>query len=614
MRNENEIFKINNKTIDKAFVSAVFIAILCMTSAFFRERLFHTGMTYYTYPTFLAFLLITIFRNRISRTKKIYFVLITIIFVLITSLLTHGLLSSLKVFIVGIPIVLSFLTTYKRALISMFVCLGIYVTFALLFSNEVLDYGFDLEGYVGNFFPWLYDACILFLASWVILIIGNNYSNSLIEKTKFIQRQNTELADKEEKFRILFEDASDAIMLLRPDGEIFDCNQTACLFFKYPKEEMLDKTFFQLSPEFQEGEKKSIEMGKKLFLLVINGQRQKCYWEHIDSERNSFFASIALNKIKLSEVTYIQATIRDISKQKKKDLELEMYRNHLESLVKEKTKDIKTVNQRLQTSIEELNEKSLMINKSNAELKATLQNLNETQAQLFQSEKLASLGTLTAGVAHEINNPLNYIKGAHYGLSEYFEQFGSNDKENTDVLLYSIETGINRATEIVRGLNQFSRSNDFDEKCNIHSILDNCLIVLHNQLKDNVSIVKEYTQTPVVITGNVGKLHQVFINILSNANYAIKENGKIKLTTSIDEKYYVIEIADNGAGIEDEVLTKIFDPFFTTKPQGEGTGIGLYVTFSIIQEHNGKIKFKSKINKGTRVIIKFPHNKNQNEK
>jgi len=269
----------------------------------------------------------------------------------------------------------------------------------------------------------------------------------------------------------------------------------------------------------------------------------------------------------------------DITKRKETELELEEYRNHLEE----------------------------MVNKRTDELETTLKNLKKAQVKLVQSEKMASLGILTAGVAHEINNPLNYIMGAFVGLNNYFKEKGTNDEQKTSILLNAIKTGIERTSDIVNGLNQFSRDNSrFDEECDIHSILDNCLVMLNTQIKNKAVINKNYYSKRIIVKGNVGKLHQVFLNIFTNAIQSINKKGEISIFTKTDNKTALIEISDNGSGIDKKDISKITDPFFTTKPPGKGTGLGLSITFSIIQEHKGTLNIESEINKGTRVSIKFP--------
>lgn len=130
--------------------------------------------------------------------------------------------------------------------------------------------------------------------------------------------------------------------------------------------------------------------------------------------------------------------------------------------------------------------------------------------------------------------------------------------------------------------------------------------MLNNQLKNRIEVYKDFTSEVVTIPGNVGKLHQVFINILNNSSQAIDKKGSISITTHKQEKSIIIEISDTGKGISKENLPKISDPFFTTKDPGEGTGLGLSITYTIIQEHKGKIEFRSAKNNGTTVLITLP--------
>ena len=292
---------------------------------------------------------------------------------------------------------------------------------------------------------------------------------------------------------------------------------------------------------------------------------------------------------------------------------LKTHKQNLELIVQDRTEKLKTNNKELETSNEEIkttNEelyfKNEIINKQNSKLKETLTDLKETQSRLVQAEKMSSLGVLTAGVAHEINNPLNYIAGSYMGLKNYFDENKINNKD-IEYFLSSLNMGLTKATDIVKSLNQFSRTNqDLDEKCYIHSILDNCLLMLNNQIKNKIKIEKDYFKQEVLLKGNISKLHQVFINILSNSVQAINDKGTISIKTFFENNYVQIIIKDNGCGIEQEDLDMIFDPFFTTKEPGKGTGLGLSITSNIIEAHKGKIKYFSEINKGTTATILLP--------
>ena len=279
---------------------------------------------------------------------------------------------------------------------------------------------------------------------------------------------------------------------------------------------------------------------------------------------------------------------------------LDEQQKELESKVLERTKELNNKNKELELANEEL---GLMVNK-----------LSEAQNQLVQSEKMASLGILTAGVAHEINNPLNFILGGYTGLKNYFEASNNNPNENINLFLFSIHTGVERASKIIDGLNQFSRNTDsFDESCDIHKIIEDCLIILDIDIKNRIEVKKDYTHSKTNIPGNLGKLHQVFLNILNNSIQAIECKGEILIQTKHINSNIEIRITDSGYGVSEKNLSKILNPFFTTKQPGEGTGLGLSITFSIIKDHRGSLEFESEENKFTTVIIKLPINSREHE-
>lgn len=290
-------------------------------------------------------------------------------------------------------------------------------------------------------------------------------------------------------------------------------------------------------------------------------------------------------------------------------IDLKNHKDNLEQKVVERTHELEATNEELTTIIEELHQKNEIVNHQNKEIEATLNHLKAIQVKLIQSEKMASLGVLTAGVAHEINNPLNFIMGSYHGLELFFNEVVPEYKEEVDVLLNAIKTGVDRATNIVQGLNQFSRdSHTLKEKCDLHSIIDNCLNMLLHQYKNKIVINKNYNPTDAIVIGNAGKLHQVFINVLTNAVQSIKNKGEISIETKQNKSHVHISINDTGCGIKSENLQNITDPFFTTKSPQEGTGLGLSITYNIIQEHKGQLAFESELKKGTSVKITLPIN------
>ncbi len=289
-----------------------------------------------------------------------------------------------------------------------------------------------------------------------------------------------------------------------------------------------------------------------------------------------------------------------------------------------------------------VNERTLELKSTNSELSIALKHLKETQSKLVESEKMASLGQLTAGIAHEINNPINFVSSSitplrrdmnfvldlldkYHGISSEPEIKSKFDtvhawekrldmpylKEEIDSILQGIEEGASRTTEIVRGLRNFSRLDESELKLvNIHEGIDSTLVLLNNKLS-NIKVVKQYNLHED-IECYAGKINQVFMNILSNSVHAVNKKpgeGLIVISTGENSSgYATISIRDNGTGIPQSVISKIFEPFFTTKDVGEGTGLGLSIVYSIIQSHGGDIQVNSAEGEGTEFILILPKN------
>ena len=275
------------------------------------------------------------------------------------------------------------------------------------------------------------------------------------------------------------------------------------------------------------------------------------------------------------------------------------------------------------------------------ELKAAYAELQSTQAMMVHSEKMKSLGELVAGIMHEINNPINFIYGNMTHLSnysndliqvieeytKYAESLKPEEKEavqsllneidydflKTDLpdLIKSCKEGADRAKNIIQDLKSFSRMEEAAiSDVDIPHEIDMTLNILHNKIKNKAEIHKEYMDVLPKIEAFGGQLNQVFMNILDNAVGAIKETGDIWIRINPDEahKNLIVEIEDNGAGMDADTVNKVFNPFFTTKPVGQGTGLGLSITYKIIKNHQGDIKCESELGKGTKFIITLPIN------
>ena len=288
---------------------------------------------------------------------------------------------------------------------------------------------------------------------------------------------------------------------------------------------------------------------------------------------------------------------------------------------------------------EELVSTTTDMQKQKRELELTVENLKLAQFQLIQSEKMASVGVLTAGIAHELNNPINFMSGnVHplqqdmeevFALLEKYEQtISKNDlgghfaevdelKEEMDFsyliqeiysLLKGIEEGANRSNEIIKGLRSFSRLDD--EACQIYDIhegIDSSLVLLQNKIIDKkISVRKDYGDFEGVECFP-SKFNQVIMNILTNSLQAMEAgSGELFIQTVSSAIGVKIIIKDNGKGMQPEVKEHIFDPFFTTKEVGKGMGLGLSISYGIIEKHNGNIDVISEPGKGTEFIISLP--------
>ena len=277
----------------------------------------------------------------------------------------------------------------------------------------------------------------------------------------------------------------------------------------------------------------------------------------------------------------------------------------------------------------------LDLERRNDELRRSKAEMGRLQSQIVQSEKMASLGQLAAGVAHELNNPAGFIYGNMEVLEEcargvecllaFYESVPlaaeldarahqikeAIDYEHTLADLRSIvadcREGAERIRDIVQNLRTFSRLDEAEfKKVDIHEGLDSTLRLLSREFGNvNVALSRDYGEMPLVDCF-AGQLNQVWLNLLVNAAHAVKEGGEVGIKTRHEGASAVVEISDTGCGIAPENLTRIFDPFFTTKPVGEGTGLGLSVTYSIIERHRGTIFVESQPGQGTTFTVTIP--------
>lgn len=389
--------------------------------------------------------------------------------------------------------------------------------------------------------------------------------------------------------------------------------------------------------------------------IVISGSYSQEFYKPIKNFQNIFLFLTAILLIVMSLLNFylnktISKPINNLIRQVQNVTTLKHWipiqintTEEIGTLSTEFNKMIERINRYSEHLEHTLDEKTKNLLNADWELKEKSSELNKLQVQLIQQEKLASLGQLAAGVAHEINNPIGFIMSNINSFGEYvssFKQFFLKyaelelcirelDDKNTlkkltevqemklksdiDFILKDIENLINeskegsvRIKEIVQNLKSFARLDESQMKeSDLNEGLEATLKILWNELKYKCEVTKNYGKLPMLYC-YPGQLNQVFLNLLVNSAQAIPEHGKIHIETNSDDSHILIKISDTGTGITKENLKKIFDPFFTTKPVGKGTGLGLSISFGIIQKHDGTIEVESEPGKGTTFTIKLP--------
>lgn len=258
--------------------------------------------------------------------------------------------------------------------------------------------------------------------------------------------------------------------------------------------------------------------------------------------------------------------------------------------------------------LEQQLEASRQILALNEELNSYIELLESTQRQLIQAEKLNAIGQLAASVAHEINNPLAGVLVYSQLLTKRLKS-DSFDKAEAIANLAKIEAAVNHCSRIIRGLLDFSRQSEPKlQPVTTSSVIDQVMLLVGHQAEMNkVQVIREEAPSLPPVMADFGQLQQVFVNLVVNAVQAMPGGGKLTIHTSLDKDGWVeVAVEDTGHGIAPEHMDKLFTPFFTTKEQGKGVGLGLAVSYGIIERHGGKIEVKSEVGKGSTFTVRLP--------
>ena len=425
------------------------------------------------------------------------------------------------------------------------------------------------------------------------------------------------LAASEKKYRNIFENASEGIFQTTPDGRILSANPAFARMAGYASPEEMIKMVNNAGEELyarQEDKKKFVrglkEKGRLKDFVVL----------HCKKGGGTFWGSVNAQSVNDADgnILYYEGTLEDITERR-------------------------LAEERLRDALSQLGEK-------NTELQKAYEELKTSHEKTIQSEKMASIGQLAAGVAHEINNPTGFVISNLNSLRKYverlrefykiqetaLEELTGADENQREIILDSIKAnkrslkidfiledvvnliqesldGADRVKNIVQDLKSFSRVDDAAYTMNdIHAIMETTLNIVWNELKYKATLSKDYGDIPPTKC-NPGQLSQVFMNILVNAAQAIREYGEIKIRTWHDDQNIFVSISDTGPGIPVENMKKLFDPFYTTKEVGKGTGLGLSISYDIVKKHNGEILVASEPDKGTTMTVKIPIQEVDNE-
>ena len=451
-----------------------------------------------------------------------------------------------------------------------------------------------------------------------------------------IKQMEESLRQREAQFRGLAEHMSSAIVVHR-EGRHLYVNPYAAVLTGFSQAELMAMNFV----EFSHPVSRPLIQARSRARLAGQSVPAKCEVRLNTRDGRELWVELSAGVLEFEGRPAVIGTFSDITERRSAQLALSHAHGELEHLVAQRTEQLSRTTLELERDVTRRAQAEVELLERNAQLVGLNQKLSDVHNQLTQSEKLASIGQLAAGIAHEINNPIGYVQSNLGSLGKALDdllavlaayesaeasigdatvlQTLRRIKEDLDLaylredlpnLMAESNEGITRVRKIVQDLKDFSRVDSVQEweYADLHRCLNSTLNIVSNEIKYKADVIKEYGTLPDVEC-LPSELNQVFMNLMVNAAHAITaERGQITIRTGADEatQRVWVEIADNGGGITKENLTRIFDPFFTTKPVGKGTGLGLSLSYGIVKKHQGQLEVSSEVGIGTTFRVTVP--------
>lgn len=467
------------------------------------------------------------------------------------------------------------------------------------------------------------EGSLLGIANLVGLLI------SAVENHTFYTNMEKALEQErlaEAKYRGIFENALEGIFQSTPEGRFISCNPATAAILGYDTPLELMENITDIEQQLYVNPQRRREM----FEILQNGVNVKSYEVEFYRKDGSKMWVLLSTRPTFNEnggMIHVDGIIQDIGERKRAEKAIWELNEELEQRVIARTQELVTAN--------------LELRQATGQLESAYSELKSTQSRMLQQDKMASIGQLAAGVAHEINNPMGFIISNLNSLKKYTDKvisFTNFQTEAIEKLLLNVDVhqiaddlkaqkktlkldyilsdldnliresleGAERVKKIVQELKSFSRIDATDFKAeDINEGLESTIKIVWNELKYNATVTKEYGDIPKTIC-NLGQLNQVFMNILVNAAQAMETQGEIIIRTSSDNDNIYVTISDTGAGIPADKLDRVFEPFYTSKDVGKGTGLGLSIAYDIIKKHNGEIRVESEVDKGTTFTLVLP--------